>query len=347
MKSTPPSKHRRVAAVVLAVAALLAAVGLLLNRTPTPPAATPPVASSRDAEPPEPPLPALPEQGTRAARAVYRVEQDLRFSMDISKMASGLDPDARTRVTTDTPKSQVVTKVSGLLEWRPVTGAEGHWVRLRWKDTGSRATYPGSGLSAQDEAHLSEQQAKLLDGAEAFVQLDPRHKVLRVKVAPDLQPQALPHLFNVLELLAASVPSRPPEEWNAEEHDTFGRYNGAYKVEARDGQALLLTKTKHYQELTHASPAEAEGVGLQEKHVKAMGKARIRFSLDARRVLSAEGRFRTQVRHPLMDSDLEETYSVQPAALDAFADAEPPSSLEEHLVALRDVDARRGGGAGP
>ncbi|MCP3136323.1 HEAT repeat domain-containing protein [Pyxidicoccus xibeiensis] len=341
MKSTPPSKHRRVAAVVLAVAALLAAAGLLLSRTQPTPTATPPVASSRDEELPEPPLPALPEPGQRASRAVYRVEHDLRFTLDISKMASGLDPNAKQQVTTDNAKTEVVTKVSGLLEWRPVPGAEGRWVRLRWKDTGSRSTYPGSGMSAQDEAFLSEQQAKLLDGAEAFVQLDPRNKVLGVKVAPELKPQALPQLFNVLELMAASVPGRPPEEWNAEEHDSFGRYNGAYKVEARDGQTLLVGKTKHYQELHHASPAEADGVGLREKDVKTMGKARIRFSLEERRVLAVEARFRTQVRHPLMDSDVEETYSVQPAGLEAFADTAPPSSLEEHLVALRDVDPRR------
>lgn len=343
MKSTPPRKHRRVAVAVLAVASLLAAVGLLTWRPAPPAAPSAPLASATDAEPPEPPLPALPEPGPRAARAVYRVEQDLRFSLDISKMVSGLDPGTSAQVTADRPKSEVVTKVSGLLEWRPVTGEEGHWVRLRWKDTGSRSAYPGSGLSASDEAFLSEQQAKLLDGAEAFVQLDPRHKVLRVKVSPGLEPQALPHLFNVLELLAASVPSRPPEEWNAEERDSFGRYNGAYTVEAREGAALLVTKQKHYQEIHNVALSGAgadKAMGLEEKHVKAMGKARIRFSLEERRVLAAEGRFRTRIRHPLMDADLEETYSVQPAGLDLFPETDAPSGLSRHLAGLRDVDAR-------
>ncbi|WP_263452348.1 HEAT repeat domain-containing protein [Hyalangium gracile] len=329
MNATPLKKHwKRIASVMMAAAALLAAVGLSLWR----PAAEPsPVSAATPdlQEPPEPPSPAAAVEGARTAtRAVYRLEQTVHFTLDISKMLAGMDPGTRAEVTANQPRTEVVSQLKGMVEWQRVQGGEGTWVRVRWKDTGTQVSYPGSGLSAAEQAQLSEQAVKQFDGAEAYVQLDVRNRVAQVRVGSGLAPQAYPQLLNVLEKLAVTVPARPPAEWNAEEQDSFGRYNGAYSVEAQSGQELLFSKKKRYQQLTTVGSSPDGEQSLQEKHVQNLGKARIRFNLEERRLLSAEGRFRTSIRHSLMDADIDETYSLQPAPLESLASVAPPAAAE-------------------
>ncbi len=328
MNATPPKKlSKRVAAVTVAAAALVAAVGLLSWKPAPAPAPAAEATAPGEQAPPEPPTPAMPADAARTAtRAVYRLEQTVRFNMDISKMLSGMNPGTGSEVTANNPRTEVLSRLQGLVEWQQVPGGEGPWMRLRWKDTGTQVTYPGSGLSSAEQAQLTQQAVKLLDGAEAYVRLDARNRMAQVRVPGTLAPQAYSQLLNVLEKLAVTVPANPPAEWNAEEQDSFGTYNGAYLVEAREGQALLLSKKKRYQKLTTVGTSPDGEQSLREKHVQNLGRARIRFSLEERRLLAAEGRFRTSIRHALMDADIDETYSVRPAPLEALASVAVPDA---------------------
>ncbi len=341
MVSTYEKRWMKWVAGVGALALLLAAA-VWFMRPVAPERVEPP--AQAEAGPPEPPVPAeaLPDaaSGGSPSRVVYRVEQDVRFTVDIAKMMAGVDRAADSKVTADSPRTEVVSRLSGLLEWHAVPGRAERLVRLRWKDTGSRALYPGSPLTAEEREQLGAQVARLLDGAEAYVVVDARQRMTQVRVSPTLSPQARPLLLNVLEMVAVTLPRSPPAEWNAQERDSFGRYNGTYQVEAREGQQLLVSKQKHYQEITSVMSGPRQAVGLEEKHVRNLGKARLRFSLEEQRLLSAEGHFRTRIRHPLADADVEERYSVKPAAAEVLAALAPPSgaALEQHLTGLVELD---------
>ena len=217
-------------------------------------------------------------------------------------------------------------------------GGEGTWVRVRWKDTGTQVSYPGSGLSEEEQAKLSEQAVKQFDGAEAYVQLDVRNRMSQVRVGSALAPQAWSQLLNVLEVLTVTVPARPPAEWNAQRRTHSASTTAPTAWSPQQGQELLLSKKKRYQKLTTVGTSLDGEQSLQEKHVQNLGKARLRFSLEERRLLSAEGHFRTVIHHSLMDADIDETYSLQPAPLESLTSVAPPSPAELGVLLARMVE---------